>query len=99
MRAYEAMISIWGIDASFAIHPESTSNTTTLLGLGKGTTYYDARKQNINGKSSTKNELIEVEDFIWSVLWTQIFMAAEGYEVDNSIVCQDNWSTILLKRN
>lgn len=53
--------------------------------LGRGTTYHSSRKQKINGKSSTKHELIEVDDFIGSVLWTQIFMAAQENEVDKCV--------------
>ena len=33
------------------------------------------------------------------ILWTQYFLEAQGYQIHDSVVCQDNQSTMLLANN
>ena len=47
----------------------------------------------------TELEIVAVDDFMPHVLWTNKFMAAQGYASENTIVYQDNASVILLKKN
>ena len=50
-------------------------------------------------RSSTKSELVGVDDAMPSVLWTRLFLEAQGYDVTENIVYQDNKSAILLEKN
>lgn len=67
--------------------------------LGKGAIYGTSTKHKINTKSSTEGELIAVNDVMPQVLWTRYFLEAQGYEVKDSIIYQDNQSAILLEKN
>jgi hypothetical protein len=75
------------------------SHTGGMLLLGKGTVYGASTKQKLNTKSSTEAELVGVNDIMPQVLWTRYFLEAQGFTVDDSIINQDNQSSILLEKN
>ena len=99
LEANDVSIIKWWADASFAVHPDMRSHTGGAMPLGKGTIYGTLTQQKINTKSSTEAELVGVNDVMPQVLWTRYFMEAQGYEIKDSIVYQDNKSTILLAEN
>ena len=55
------------------------------------------KKQKLNTKSSTEAELLVVDDVSGPILWTNIFVEAQGYKVKQDILYQDNKSTILIQ--
>ena len=67
--------------------------------MGKGATHTSSTKQKLNTQSSTKAEIVRVDDLMPQVLWTRYFMEAQGYKVSDNIVRQDNESAIRLKKN
>ena len=75
------------------------SHTGATMTMGKGCAYTYAGKQRINSKSSTEAELIGVGDMMSQVVWTRNFIRAQGYDVDESIIYQDNMSAMLLEKN
>eukprot|EP00957_Ditylum_brightwellii_P211120 15365782-Ditylum_brightwellii.AAC.1 len=56
-------------------------------------------KQKIDRKSSTEAKLVGVHDALPLILWTHYFIEAQGYDLDKSIVLQDNKSAMLLETN
>jgi hypothetical protein len=56
-------------------------------------------KQKINTKSSTEAELVGVDDLLGYILWARYFMIEQGYDMDPSLLYQDNMSAILLETN
>ena len=58
-----------------------------------------SRSQKLNARSSTEVELIGLDDTIPGILWGRYFLEAQGYDVTQNIVYQDNKSTILLATN
>ena len=83
----------WMVDASFAVHPDMKSHTGGTLHMGSsegGALQAISRKQKLNTRSSTEAELVAVDDIIVMVLWTQLFLEAQGYEVEKNIIYQDN---------
>ena len=56
-------------------------------------------KQKLNTNSSTETELVGVHDNVPNVLWTRMFLEAQGYNVAENVVFQDNKSAILLEKN
>ena len=56
-------------------------------------------KQKLNTRSSTEAELVRVDDVATLVLWTKLFLEAQGYEIEKNIIYQDNKSAILLEVN
>jgi hypothetical protein len=70
-----------------------------MLTLGKGVTYAASTKQKLNTKSSTESEVVGVDDGMPQFLWTRYFLEAQGYGIDESIINQDNQSSMLLENN
>ena len=67
--------------------------------MGSGSFINMSRKQKLNTRSSTEAELVGADDASTMILWTRLFMEAQGYEVKDNILYQDNKSTILLFEN
>ena len=65
----------------------------------KGAVQSMSRKQRLNTKSSTIAELVAADDVSVLILWTKLYMEAQGYEIRKNILFQDNKSTILLENN
>jgi len=89
----------WYVDASFAVHPNMRSHTGGAVTLGRGCPIVTSTKQKLNTRSSTESELVGVDDLMPSILWTRYFLKAQGYEVNENILFQDNKSSILLEKN
>ena len=87
------------MDASNAIHPNMRSHTGGRLTMGKGTVSGKSSKQKLNVKSSSEAELVGVDDCMSQILWTNYFVKAQGYDINDTMVYQDNRSAILLKKN
>jgi hypothetical protein len=58
-----------------------------------------SRKQKLNTRSSTEAELVGADDVSIMILWTKLFMEAQGHKIEKNILYQDNKSTILLENN
>lgn len=89
----------WFVDAAFAFHHDMKGHTGGMLSLGKGAIYSTSQKQKLNTKSSTESELVGVDDLMPQILWTRLFLQAQGFCVTNNIVYQDNQSSIKLENN
>ncbi|KAI2500335.1 Reverse transcriptase (RNA-dependent DNA polymerase) [Fragilaria crotonensis] len=89
----------WWVDSSFAVHPDMKGHTGGMMTLGKGAIYGTSTRHKINTRSSTESELVSLYDVMPQILWTRYFLEAQGYGVKESIVHQDNKSTILLAEN
>jgi hypothetical protein len=89
----------WHVDASFAVHPDFRSHTGGVMTYGGGALQSLSRKQRLNTRSSTEAELVGADDAATMILWTKLFMEAQGYEILRNILYQDNKSAILLETN
>jgi hypothetical protein len=90
----------WWVDASFAVHSDMKSHTGGgALSLGKGSVYLTSMHQKLNTKISTEAELVGVDDVMPLILWTRYFLDAQGYDVKENKVFQDNQSAMLLEKN
>ena len=67
--------------------------------FGGGAVQSISRKQKLNTRSSTEAELVGADDVSTLILWTKLFLEAQGYDVAKNILYQDNKSTILLETN
>jgi hypothetical protein len=56
-------------------------------------------KQKLNTRSSTETEIVGADDFMPAICWTRYFMEAQGYQVKDNVLFQDNKSAILLEKN
>ena len=89
----------WYVDASFAVHEDYKSHTGAVMTMGGGAIQSMSRKQKLNTKSSTEAELVAADDAAVMILWTKLFMEAQGYPIERNILYQDNKSAILLETN
>ncbi len=89
----------WWVDASFVVHHDVRSHTGAVFSLGKGGVISMSKKQKLNTKSSTEVEVVGVDDASLQILWTNYFIRSQGYQIDNTLVYQDNQSAFLLKTN
>ena len=89
----------WYVDASFGMHPDFKSHTGAMMTFGSGVVQSLSRKQKLNTRSSTEAELVAVDDASTLILWTQLFLEAQGYDIEKNILYQDNKATILLETN
>ena len=67
--------------------------------IGTGVMMSGSNKQKLNTRSSCKAELVGADDFATKILWTKLFLEAQGYEIKENILYQDNQSTLKLLVN
>ena len=89
----------WWVDTSFATHPNCHRHTGATISFGKGSVYSMSSKQKLNTRSSTEAELVGINDVLSMILWTCLFLEAQGYHVTDNVLHQDNESTIKLAKN
>jgi hypothetical protein len=89
----------WYVDASFATHHDMRGHTGGALTMGRGCPTVQSTKAKCNTRSSTISELVAVDEMMAQILWTRLFMKAQGIEVSDNILYQDNKSAILLEKN
>jgi hypothetical protein len=58
-----------------------------------------SKGQKLNTRSPTKAELVGIDNVLALVMWTRYFLEAQGYNMDNNVVYQDNQSAMLLEKN
>ena len=99
LEADDLQLIHWWIDGAFATHWDMQSHTGGAMTLGKGGIYGTSTHQKLNTRSSTKAELVAVDDCMSQVLWTCYFLDAQGYNINDCVSYQDNKSAMLLEQN
>ena len=99
LSADSLTMSRWWVDAAFGVHNDCRGHTGAGMSLGQGMVLSYSWKQKINTKSSTEAELVGVDDSLGYILWARYFMQEQGYDMDASLLYQDNMSAILLETN
>jgi hypothetical protein len=99
LSANGSCILKWWVDAAFAVHPNMRGHSGGGLSLGRGFPIMSSTKQKVNTRSSTEAEVVGADDFISVICWTRYFMKAQGYDVQENVLFQDNKSSILLEKN
>jgi hypothetical protein len=89
---------MWYIDASFAVQPNMRGHRGGGLTLGRGFPISVSTKQKLNIKSSTKSELVGVDDMMSVITWAHYFLLSKGYGIIENFLLQDNKNSILLKQ-
>jgi hypothetical protein len=69
------------------------------MSMGHGAVISISRKQGLNTRSSTEAELVAADEVAGAMLWTKLFLQAQGYPITRNILYQDNRSAILLEKN
>ena len=75
----------WSIDAAFAVHPDFKSHSGGTMTMGKGAAQSGSKKQKVNTRSSTEAELVRSDDMITQILWTNLFLKAQAYNIKDMV--------------
>ena len=89
----------WWVDGSYGIHPDARIQTGGTASSGKGSFISTSIKQRLNTRSSTEAELVAADDLMPHLCWTNYFLECLGYNINSTIMYQDNQSAILLENN
>ena len=89
----------WFGDASFAVHPNMRSHTGGTVTMGAGRIFNTSKNQKLVSKSSMEAELVAADNLSNSIIWTNYFLAEQGYASKDTILFQDNKSCMLLHNN
>ena len=101
LSADDLHIIKWYVDTSFAVHQDFKSHMGAVMTMGEGTIQTICSKQKLSTRSLTELELVGGDDSITKILWTHLFIEAQGYKKKENSLClyQDSKSTILLIKN
>ena len=66
----------WWVDVSYRAHSDCKGNTGMMMFLGKGAAMSMSWGQKLNTKSSTKVELVGIDDALLQILWGKYFIEA-----------------------
>ena len=89
----------WWADGAFAVLPDFRSQTGGTMTMGQGSIWSSSAKQKLNSNSSTETELIAAHDIMTPLMWTKHFLESQGYQIDKSLLHQDNKAAMLLENN
>ena len=81
------------------VNPNIRGHTGDGLSMRLFFPIVSSTKQNLNTKSSTETEIVEVDDYMPDVLCTRYCLYAQGYIICENIVYQDNKCAIILENN
>ena len=102
-ETYPEIVSLnilnWFIDSAHQVHEDCKGRTGGALTLGQGSVIKKSSGQKMNTKSSSETELVGVDDLLTTVLWTKYFIGAQRYNVEHSMIHQDNESTLRMLMN
>jgi hypothetical protein len=99
MKADQLSIIKWYVDAAHTVHEDLKGHTGSAMTLGKGAITAKSTKQKLNTRSSTETEIVGVDDVMPDILWTNLFLEDQGYDSKDTIIYQDNKSTMLWMKN
>lgn len=74
-------------------------HTGGTFSMGSGSIYSTSSAQKLVARSSMEAELIGVHDVLPSIIWSGLFLKEQGLSLENTVLFQDNMSSILLERN
>ena len=87
----------WWVYESYAIHDNCKGLTGAVITIGKVAVTRLSIKQKIQGKSSTEDDIIGMDNAFPQALCTKYFLDTQWYTVEENIMYQENKSAILLE--
>jgi hypothetical protein len=99
LSADSLTLSHWWVDTAYAVHHDMKRHMGVGMSFGQGMALSYSWKQEIMTKISTEAELVVVDDSLGYILWAQYFMQEQGYDMEASLLYQDNMSAMLLETN
>ena len=69
------------------------------MSMENGLVYIGSWKQKMATRSSTESEVVGIYDILPQSLWTKKFLEDQGVTIKETVLYQDNMSSMLLERN
>ena len=91
-------IKSW-VNVSYGLHYDCKIHTGGVMSWGWGVLLNKCQKQKLNSKSSTEAEIVGVRDYLPNVMWTRMFLEAQGFKIEENIPFRDNQSAIKIEEN
>ena len=85
-------LHVW-IDASHAIHENMRGHTGGTMSMGRRTLHSKLSKQKLNTRSTTESKVVGVSEYLPYDIWQVNFFRAQGYDIRNNYIYQDNENT------
>ena len=95
---YSVILKFW-IDVSFSVPPNMREHTGGGLSMGIVFPIVSSIKHNLNTWSSTETGVVVADYCMPTVIWIRYWLDAQGYDVCEKILFQDNKSAIFLENN
>ena len=89
----------WWADGAHGTHANLHGHMGNCMSLGWGMVITSSTKQKLNTRSSTETKLVAVDDTMPLLLWARNFLQSQTGRYNDTILYQDNQSTILLEKN
>ena len=84
------------INSAHIVHSDNMrSHTGGLMTIDLRLIYKKSTMQKINTKSMCESELVTTVEYLTHIIWVLMFMGVQGYEIDDTVIYQDNKSKIL----
>jgi hypothetical protein len=99
LRASEPLAVKSYIDAAYGVHNDGKSHSGLVISIGSGSVLMKSTKQKCVTKSSTESELVAASDFASEALCSVEFLKAQGENIGQPTIFQDNKSTIHMINN
>ena len=74
-------------------------HTGATMSMGNGSIYSGLWKQKMVTRSSTESEVVGIYDVLPQILWTKKFLEDQGLTIKETVLYQDNMSSMLLPAN
>jgi len=91
-------LHVW-IDASHVVHENMRGHTGGTMSMGRGTIHSKSSRQKLNTKSTTESEVVGVSEYLPYDIWQVNVFGAQGYDIRNNYVYQDNENAMKMEVN
>ena len=86
----------WWVHGSFGVHPGTRSQTPPHMERDPS---FQRQFKKLNTSISTETELVAADYLMPHLCWTNYFLKNQGYDINSTVMYQDNQSAILLENN
>ena len=87
------------IDGAHAVHTDAKGHSGLFVTQGRGAMISVSKKLGVLTTSSTETEIVSAGERLPKCTWFRYFRIAQGEEVKEDILLQDNKSAIILQKN
>ena len=88
-----SQVCTW-FDAAYRLHPNLKIHTDGCMSFGYSMIHCKSIKQTLSTQKSTEAEVVGLSDYLPYNIWFCLSTGAQGYDMEQNILFQDNQCTI-----